>query len=156
MIENNLFDRLDRHGLVMAIWSPAVFLAAALLHKGVTAGGGAWWIGAGFAVLILGFAGHVIVNAVLKTRFTAGETALGMVVFAAGIVALLLTVLVAPAEMAERVVLPVALGLASLVVAVIIYLVTAFGPRGAFERFDVIRDNNLRPASRLPHRGGRR
>lgn len=156
MIENNLFDRLDRHGLVMAIWSPAAFLAAALLHKGVTAGGGAWWIGAGFGVLILGFAGHVIVNAVLKTRFTAGETALGLVTFAVGIVALLVTVLVAPPETVERVVLPVALGLVSLVVAVIAYLVIAFGPRGAFERFDVIRDNNLRPASRLPHRGGRR
>ena len=60
MIENNLFDRLDRHGLVMAIWSPTVFLAAALLHKGLTAGGGAWWIGAGFAVLILGLAQTVL------------------------------------------------------------------------------------------------
>ena len=155
MIDSNLHDRLDRHGLVMAIWAPAAFVAAALLHKGVS-DGGAWWIGAGFGAVIIGFVGHVIINAVLGTRFTAGETALGMVAFAAAVVALLLTVLLAPAEMAERLVLPVGLGLASLVVAVIVYMLIAFGPRSAFERFDVIRDNNLRPASRLPHRGGRR
>jgi hypothetical protein len=29
------------------------------------------------------------------------------------------------------------------------------GPRAAFARFDIIRDNNPRRASRLPHRGGR-
>ncbi|WP_397543881.1 hypothetical protein [Roseovarius salis] len=155
MSESQLYDRLDRHGLVMAVWSPAALLAAGLLHKGVT-GGGAWWIGAGFGGIILGFVGHVIINTVLKTRFTSGETALGLVVFAAAIVTLLLTVLLAPAEITRSVVLPVGLGLVSLVVTVVVYLLIAFGPRGAFERFDVIRDNNLRPASRLPHRGGRR
>lgn len=155
MSEQRPRDRLDRHALVMAIWSPVFLVAATLLHKGV-AGGGAWWIAAGFAAIIAGFVGHIVVNAVLGTRFSPGEVALGGVGFAAATVLLLLTVLVAPAEIRARVLMPAGLGLAALVVAVILYLVIAHGPRGAFERFDVIRDNNLRAASRLPHRGGRR
>lgn len=148
-------DRLDRHALVMAIWTPPAFVAAVLLHKGLVYGGN-WWIFAGFAALIAAFSGHIIINAVLGTGFSTGERALGMVAFAAALVALIGTELFGPAEAAARVFLPVVAGLASLVAAVIAYLVIAFGPRGAFDRFDVIRDNNLRPASRLPHRGGRR
>jgi Na+/H+ antiporter NhaD/arsenite permease-like protein len=48
-----------------------------------------------------------------------------------------------------------ALGLVALAAAVILYMVIRYGPRAAFERFDIIRDNNPRRASRLPHRGGR-
>jgi uncharacterized membrane protein YjfL (UPF0719 family) len=146
-------DRLDRHVLVLAIWTPAVLAAAALVQRGLT--GGPWWIAAGFAALLAGFAGHVIANAVLHTRFTAGETALGMVAFALAAVAVGVGALVAPGIGAE-VWLALALGLVALAVGVVLYLLIAFGPRRAFERFDVIRDNNPRPASRLPHRGGRR
>ncbi|TMV04269.1 hypothetical protein FGK63_18465 [Ruegeria sediminis] len=155
MANPNLTDRLDRHALVMAIWTPAAFVVIALLHMGMTGGGG-WWIAAGFAGIISAFAGHVIVNTVLKTGFTAGETALGVFAFAVALVALLLTALLASPDVVDRVFIPVGLGLVSLVIAVVVYMVIAFGPRKAFEKFDVIRDNNLRPASRLPHRGGRR
>ena len=148
-------DRLDRHALVMAIWCPASFLAIALLHHGATVGGG-WWIAAGVIPILGAFVGHVIANAVLKTEFTAGETALGGVTFALALAALLLTALLGSAERVATIFLPAGLGLTAILAAVIIYLVIRFGPRGAFERFDVIRDNNLRPASRLPHRGGRR
>lgn len=147
-------ERLDRHALVMAIWTPSAFVAATLLHMGVAMGAGGWWIAAGFAVIHAAFVGHIIANAVLGTGFTAGETALGLAAFAAALVALLVSALFGQTE--ARLFLPVGLGLASLVVAVVLYLVIAFGPRGAFGKFDVVRDNNPRPASRLPHRGGRR
>ncbi len=149
------YDRLDRHALVMAIWTPSGFVAATLLHKGLVSGGD-WWIFAGFVAIIATFVAHVIANAVLKTGFTTGERALGIVAFAAALLSLLMAVLVGPAELGARIFLPVGLGLISLVVTVVAYLVIAFGARSAFEKFDVIRDNNLRPASRLPHRGGRR
>lgn len=149
------YDRLDRHALVMAIWTPSAFVAATLLHKGLMSGGD-WWIFAGFAAIIAAFAAHIVANAVLGTGFTAGETALGIVAFAAALLSLLLTVLVGPAELGARIFLPVGIGLMSLVVAVVAYLVIAFGARAAFEQFDVIRDNNPRRASRLRHRGGRR
>lgn len=155
MADQTASDQLDRHALVMAIWAPAVFLAAALLHKGLV-DGAPWWIAAGFAALLAGFTGHVIANAVIGTGFTSGETALGMAVFSVSLVALVLTVLIAPKAISTAVYLPFALGLASLVAAVILYLVIAHGVRKAFQAFDVIRDNNPRPASRLRHRGGRR
>lgn len=149
------YDRLDRHALVMAIWTPSAFVAATLLHKGLMSGGD-WWIFAGFAAIIAAFAAHIVANAVLGTGFTAGERALGIVAFAAALLSLLLTVLVGPAELGARIFLPVGIGLMSLVVAVVAYLVIAFGARAAFEQFDVIRDNNPRRTSRLRHRGGRR
>ncbi|MBW3098957.1 hypothetical protein [Pseudohoeflea coraliihabitans] len=153
-------DRLDRHALVMAIWTPSAFVAAILAHTGIASEAAPEvaraWIAAAFAAVILAFVGHVIVNTVLKTGFTAGETALGLVAFATALLTLLLTVLTGSDDLVQRIFLPVGVGLMALVVAVIAYLVIRHGPRGAFEKFDVIRDNNLRPASRLPHRGGRR
>jgi hypothetical protein len=149
------YDRLDRHALVMAIWTPSAFVAATLLHRGLSSGGD-WWIFAGFVVIFAAFVAHIVANAVLGTDFTTGERALGIVAFAAALLTLLLTVLVGPAGLVARIFLPVGLGLMSLVAAVVAYLVIAFGARAAFEQFDVIRDNNLRPASRLRHRGGRR
>lgn len=139
----------------MAIWTPSAFVAATLLHKGLSSGGH-WWIFTGFAVIVAAFIAHVIVNAVLEAGFTAGERALGIVAFAASLLSLLLAVFVGPSDLGARIFLPVALGLMSLVITVVAYLVIAYGARAAFERFDVIRDNNLRPASRLSHRGGRR
>ena len=101
----------------------------------------------------MAFAGHVIINVATRSTFTAGETALGAVLFSASLVALLLMRL--GGFDAERF-MAFGLGIAVLLAAVIVYMLIAFGPRSAFERFDVIRDNNLRRASHLPHRGGRR
>lgn len=148
------YDRVDRHALVMAIWTPSTFVAATLLHKGLVSGGD-WWFFAGFAAVIAAFVAHIVVNSVLKMGFTAGERALGIVAYVVALVSLLSSVLLGPAELGARIFLPVGLGLMSLVGAVVAYLVIAFGARAAFERFDVIRDNNPRPASRLLHRGGR-
>lgn len=146
-------DRLDRHALVMAIWLPLGFVALILFRLG-TDDDTAWVLG-GFGALLLGFLGHVVVNTALKTDFTPGEVALGLVLFLVTLVVCGLTLLLVD-EVAERLFLPLALGFGGLAAAVILYMVTRYGARGAFEGFDVIRDNNLRAASRLPHRGRRR
>ena len=105
---------------------------------------------------IVAFCAHLIVNVVLKTGFTAGETALGSSILLGLTLAYLITILTAPDILVDRLMVPIGLGLGALVVVVIASMVISFGPRRAFEKFDVIRDNNLRAASRLPHRGGRR
>ena len=145
---------LDRHALVVAVWLAAGAVALVLFHIGFGAGGAVWLAG-GFAALLAGFAGHVIVNAVLGTRFTPREVALGLVAMLAAVMALVLATL-AVDGFAERFFLPVAGGLCALVAAVLFAMLTRHGPRKAFEVFDVIRDNNRRPASLLPHRGGRK
>ena len=146
-------QRLDRHALVMAVWLPAAFVAAVLFHHGFGPGG-VWWLMGGFAVVLAGFVAHVIVNAILGTDFTLREVALGLFAFALSALALVLAVLLTPG-FAAVFFWPTALGLVALAIAVVTYMVIRFGPRAAFERFDIIRDNNPRRASRLPHRGGR-
>jgi hypothetical protein len=155
MDEKSLMERLDRHALVMALWTPAAFIAAVLLFHGITGAGG-WWTTAGFVVILAGFVGHVIVNAVLGTDFTAGETALALVAFGVAMISLLLSVLLTPSETGLMLLVLIGPGLVALVIAVISYMVIAYGPRAAFEKFDVARSNNRRRASHLPHRGGRR
>ncbi len=145
--------RLDRHALVLAVWLPAGFVALGLLHYGFGPGG-AWWVAGGFAALLAGFAAHVIVNATLGTGFTPREVGLAMVVYATGLVALVLAVLLGDG-FAARFFLPVAGGMIVLLLAAVFYMLTRFGTRDAFARFDIIRDNNPRRASRL-NRGERR
>ena len=152
--EDEASERLDRHVLALAVWLPAGFVALLLLHYGFGAGG-AWWVAAGFAALLAGFAGHVIVNAVLGTTFTLREAGLGMVLYATGMVALVLAVLTGDG-FAARFFLPVAGGMISLLLAAVFYMLTRFGTRDAFDKFDIIRDNNPRRASRLTQRGAPR
>lgn len=154
MQERNPFDRLDRHALVMAVWLPLGLVALTLFHYGFS-GGGTWWIAGGFGAVLAGFLAHVIINAVLGTDFGPREVALGLAGFAACVVALLLALLLVPGFGAAFL-LPVALGLIAVAGVVLGYLLIAHGPRGAFALFDIIRDNNPRAGSRLPHRGGRR
>ncbi|MCA3441765.1 MAG: hypothetical protein INF52_00080 [Rhodobacter sp.] len=143
-------QRLDRHALVMAVWLPAAFVAVGLFHHGFGPGG-SWWLMGGFASVLAAFGAHVIINAVLGTDFTAREVALGLFVYALAALALVFSVLLTPGFAFW----PSALGLVALAVAVILYMVIRYGPRAALNQFDIIRDNNLRRASSLPHRGGR-
>ena len=152
--EDEASDRLNRHALVLAVWLPAGFVALGLLHYGFGTGG-AWWVAAGFMAVLAGFAAHVIVNAVLGTSFTARETGLGMVLYATGMVALVLAVLLVDG-FAARFFLPVAGGMITLLLAAVFYMLIRFGSRAAFDKFDIIRDNNPRRASRLSQRGARR
>ncbi len=129
---------LDRHALAMGIWLAAGFLAVVFLIHAF-GGGSVWAAAAGFAVLLAGFGAHVIVNAVWRTGFTPRELALGLCVYGAGLVWFLLSLLLGSAE-AVRLFVPVGLGFIVILIAVVFYLVTFFGVRRAFERFDVIRE----------------
>ena len=147
-------DALDRHALIGAVWLPAGFVALGLFNHGFS-GGGLWWVLAGFGAVLAGYALHVIVNAVLATSFSRHEVALALVVYAAAGLALVLAVLLQPG-FAATFFLPVAAGMALLAAAVVFYMVTRSGARAAFGQFDIIRNNNPRSTSGLPHRGGRK
>ena len=130
-------DALDRHALVMAVWLPLILVAAIAFHYGF--GAGEWpFIGAGFAILIAAFAGHVIVNVILGTRFTVREVALGLVVYCAAALAVGFAMLLSPVFRTEFA-LAVSLGLLGTAAAIIITMIPWLGLRGAFESFDVIR-----------------
>src|SRR5271167_2378960 len=102
-------DALDRHALVMAVWLPPVLAAAAAFHYGFAAGG--WpFIGAGFAVLIAAFVGHVVINVILGTRFTPREVAFGLLIYCAGLLAFGFAILLS-SSFQSLYVLPVSVGL---------------------------------------------
>ncbi len=130
-------DAIDRHALVLAVWLPFAFAAAALFHFGFGAGG--WpFVAAGFAAIIAAFAGHVIVNVVLGTFFTPKEIALGLTLYAVGLVFFGLAALLSP-DFRTAYFLPVSLGFMFTALAVVVTMITWLGTRNAFASFDVIR-----------------
>ena len=131
-------EALDRHALVMAVWLALGFVAFALLDYGFGAGG-APYIAAAFSVVLAAFAGHVIINAVYATIFTRRELALGLVLYAADLMAFAVAALLMP-EFAARNFLPLSLGFVAVAAAVIIYMIIGFGLRRSFEAFDVVSD----------------
>lgn len=129
---------LDRHALVMSIWLAAGFMALALLARGFLATS-APLVVAAFAVVVAGFVGHVIINAVGRTLFTPREVALALVVYGLGLVWFLLSLLLR-SDPVRALFVPLSAGFLVLAVVVIFYMVTHFGARGAFRAFDVISD----------------
>jgi hypothetical protein len=130
-------DALDRHALVMAIWLPLVLVAATAFHYGFAAGG--WpFIGAGFAVLLAAFIGHLIVNVVFGTQFTPREVALGLVIYCVSVLGFGLAMLLS-SSFQRLYAVPVALGLLGTAAAIVMTMILWLGLRGAFESFDVIR-----------------
>ncbi len=145
--------RLDRHALVMTLWLSAGLVAALLFHRGF-AGAGPWWVAGGFAAVLAGFAGHVVVNAALGTGFTPRETGVGMVLYLAALNGFAAAVLLFEGFYDTHF-LTVAAGMCSLAAAAVFTMVTRHGARGAFEKFDIVRDNNPRSSSRLDRSGAR-
>jgi integral membrane sensor domain MASE1 len=144
-------EKIDRHGLVMAIWMPAGLVAAALYHYGLGAGG-SWAIGAAFGVVLLALAGHIVVNVVGGTSFTMRELATGLALTGVALVAFVGATLFS-SNFVEHAFLPTSLGFVVLVAAFATYLILSEGLRSAFEAFDAIR--SFSTPSRDGQRGGR-
>lgn len=139
---------LDRHALVAAMWLTAGLITVALFHYGL-GGGGTWFLLAAFAVILAAFAGHVVVNRLYATTFSARELALGLVVFATALVTFGLGMVVQP-SFAAKAFFPVSAGLIALLVSVLFYMATTTGLRGAFDAFDEIRTFRAAPETLSP------
>jgi hypothetical protein len=129
---------LDRHALVMAVWLSFGLVSITLLNYGVGAGGTPFILLA-FAAIFAAFIGHVIVNAVYHTTFTPRELALGLVVYATGLVAFGAAMLLAPGFGARHF-LAISGGFIAIFAAVLFYMITHFGVRRVFNAFDVVSD----------------
>jgi len=90
----------------------------------------------GVAGIAAGFAGHIIINSVFGQSFTFGETALGLALFAISVLGVFAGWLEGAMSLTD---FHIGLSLlAVLVVGFLVYVVTRYGVRGAFHRFDVI------------------
>ena len=148
-------EKLNRHALVVAIWSPVIFTAAIALQVGIKIYNPAWILAA-FAIILVGLVCHIIANSALGAEFTKGETALGALCFILAVMVFAAFGFITDDESFYRLILPIAVGFSSLIGAIIIYLLIMYGPRKSLEKFDLIRNNNPRMAAHLFHRGGRR
>ena len=141
---------LDRHALVATLWLPSGLMAITLFHYG-TGAGGAPFILAGFAMILLAFIGHVIVNAALRSHFTAREKVLGLALYGASAVAFGFATLLSPDFRANAFV-PASAGLLLIFAGIVFYMVAHFGLRRSFDNFNVIR--KFRPPSSGTKGGG--
>lgn len=141
---------LDRHALVMTLWLSCGLMAITLFHYGI-GGGGALFILAGFGMILLGFIGHIIVNAALGSHFTVREKVFGLVLYGAGAVAFGFATLLAP-DFREHAFVPASAGFLLIFASIVFYMIAHFGLRRSFEGFDVIR--SFSTPSPGPKRGG--
>ena len=141
-MNSTAMQTLDRHALVVSIWGTAALIAATLFHYGLGKGGFIFILLA-FAVVIAAFISHVIVSVALGADFTGRELALGLVLYAAALVAFGAAVIVSPA-FATRAFLPGSAGFLAVFAAFVFYIIVHSGVRRAFDAFDVIRSFNAR------------
>ncbi|MFT3989605.1 hypothetical protein [Aestuariivirga sp.] len=123
---------IERRAAVFAVWMTLGTLGLCLVLQGISAN--ALLLGlSGVAVLVAGFIGHIIVNAVFGTDFTQGEIAFGT---AAGTVIAALVVMgwmTGGATLTGQYIAGALMFV--LLVSVLAYLVHRFGVRGMFSRF---------------------
>ncbi len=131
-------DRMDRHALVMAIWAAFGFATVVLINHGLGPGG-PLFLFAGAGSVILGFFGHVIVNAVYGTTFTRRELALALVIYVVCLISFGVATLL-DRDFASRNFLSLSANFIVIGVVVITYMILHFGVRRTFQAFDIIRD----------------
>jgi hypothetical protein len=142
------YDRMDRHALVIAIWVAFGFAAVVLTNYGLGSGG-AMFLFAGAGSVILGFLGHVIVNAVYGTTFTPRELALALIVYVVCLISFGVATLFDP-DFASRNFLALSANFIVIGGVVITYMILHFGVRRTFQAFDVIRDFGNESRSSAP------
>ncbi len=92
-----------------------------------------WWMGlGGYALLVVGFVGHVIINRMFHTGFSSGEIALGLVVFGVSALSFIGSWALDPSF--GRVSLGIGLtGFAAMTACLVCYLVIGYGLRGSYQ-----------------------
>ena len=133
-------ERQERHGLILSLWIGFASMAVILFHLGLTKDN--WiFLSAGFALFLAGFIAHIIVNAVAGTGFQTRGAFFGLFVFALGILAFLISVVIGVEYSTENF-LTISSGLVLILVMIIFYMITKNGLRDAFDQFNIIKSFN--------------
>jgi TM2 domain-containing membrane protein YozV len=126
-------DRIVERGIaVFANWGVFGAIAVGFLMEGVTREAYALSL-IGVAAVIVGFVGHLIVNAHFDQSFSRGETSLGLAALAA--VSLIFAVAWLSSRLADATVWTGLTLIAALVGAAAVYLGTRFGLKETFSQF---------------------
>ena len=121
---------LERRLAVMTHWGLAGSFGMAFLLSGFNASD--WTCGLlGYALLIGGFVGHVLINHFFDSGFNAGEVALGLVLFGLFALVFVVTALLTPQY--NRVNLGLGItGFSVMALVLALYLIIRYGTRGTW------------------------
>jgi hypothetical protein len=121
---------LERRLAVMTHWGLAGTFGMAFLLSGFNASD--WTCGLlGYALLIGGFVGHVLINHFFDSGFNAGEVALGLILFGLFALVFVVTALLTPQY--NRVNLGLGItGFSVMALVLALYLIIRYGTRGTW------------------------
>lgn len=98
------------------------------------------WLGlGGFALLIIGFCAHLIVNRIYATNFTNGEVALALVMFGLSLLSFIGS-WIFDGRFSETNKLIGLIGFSSLVLGLVVYMFIRFGVRESYEMVHRVRE----------------
>jgi hypothetical protein len=104
-------------------------------------GDGNLWMGlAGFAVFVLGFIAHVIINHLFGSDFSKGEIALGLIVFGISVLSFIGSWMFDPHFGGVNIIIGLA-GFSAIVACLITYIVIKFGLKGSFAMIHRLRNH---------------
>lgn len=130
-------QQVERHALVLSFWLALGFAGSILVQLGFRRSDALVTL-AGFAVLIAGFIGHIIINKYYETSFTERETALGLLMYSVSLLGFLLLGVFSDAFTRTNFISGAA-GFVAIFATVIFFMISRYGLRQAFNFFDVIR-----------------
>jgi hypothetical protein len=128
---------VEKRLAVVTNWSLFASFGMCFILSGFN--GPSWGMGLlGYALLVLGFVGHLIINHVFETGFSAGEVALGLVLFGISALSFIASALFSARFGPENLGLGLA-GLGALASCLVFYLVIRYGMRGTWVLIHTLR-----------------
>ncbi len=133
-------QKIERGIIVFCNWTVFGLVGLGLLMEGGARD--SFLLGSvGVGSIIVGFSGHILVNSIFQQSFTLGETVLGLGLFA---IFVLTFIALWIGGGLSRVDFNIGLSLLAVLVAeFLVYVISRYGLRGAFKRFDVIPTTGL-------------
>jgi hypothetical protein len=132
-------EQTEKRLAVVTNWSFFGSFGAGLVLSGFGDGDLALGL-TGFAVLVLGFIAHVIINRLFSTGFSKGEIALGLIVFGISVLSFIGSWIFDPNFGGVNIIIGLA-GFSAMVACLVIYVVTKFGLRGSFAMIHRLRNH---------------
>ena len=136
--ELDAIQTVEKRLAVVGNWSVFASFGMGFVLSGFS--GALWWAGLlGYALLVAGFVGHVIINRMFGTGFSAGEIAFGLVAFGISALSFIGSWLFDPSVGAVNLGIGL-VGFGAMTACLLGYLLVTYGVRGSYTLIHSLRD----------------